>query len=120
MDSGEEIFTFHYKPHMSSTSAASLCAVGNDPAPTTLLHSKTLLTDEGELITKVVPSEYHNFFNMFSHEEAKLMPPHQMYNHTIDLEDNQMPPHCNIYPLCGTELGILRKFLNDMLSKGFI
>jgi len=36
------------------------------------------------------------------------------------MEDDQMPPHCNIYPLSGTELGVLREFLNDMLSKGFI
>ena len=120
MDSGEEIFTFHYKPHTSSTTAVSLRAVGNDPAPTTALHSEPLPTDEGELITKVVPSEYHDFFDVFSREEAKLMPPHCMYDHTIDLEDDQMPPHCNSYPLSGTELGILHKFLDDMLSKGFI
>ena len=31
-----------------------------------------------------------------------------------------MPPHSHIYPLSGTELSTLCKFLNDMLGKGFI
>ena len=52
MDSGKEIFTFHYKPHMSSSTSANLRAVGNDPTPTTSLHSKPRPTDEGELITQ--------------------------------------------------------------------
>ena len=57
---------------------------------------------------------------MFSWEEAKLMPPHRPYDRTIDLEDDQMPPHSHIYPLSGMELVALREFLDDMLSKGFI
>ena len=76
--------------------------------------------DEGELIAKVVPPEYHDFFDVFSREEAKLMPLHRPYDHTIDLENDQAPPHSHIYPLSGTELGILREFLDDMLGKGFI
>ena len=48
------------------------------------------------------------------------MPLHQPYNHTIDLENDQAPPHSHIYPLSGTELGILREFLDNMLGKGFV
>ena len=48
------------------------------------------------------------------------MPPHQPYNHTIDLKNDQAPPHSHVYPLLGTELGILWEFLDDMLGKGFI
>ena len=48
------------------------------------------------------------------------MPPHQPYNHTIDLKNDQAPPHSHIYPLSSTELGILQEFLDDMLGKGFI
>src|SRR5882672_11147034 len=29
-------------------------------------------------------------------------------------------PHSHIYPLSGTELGLLHKFLDEMLGKGFI
>src|SRR6266481_9618054 len=120
MDSGEEVFTFQYRTHTSKPTTADLCAVGNDPAPTTALHSEPLPTDEAKLIAKVVPSEYHDFFGVFSCEEAKLMPPHRPYDHTIDLENDQMPLHSHIYPLSGTELSTLREFLDYMLRKGFI
>ena len=46
------------------------------------------------------------------------MPPHWPYNHTINLDNDQALPHSHIYPLLGTELGILREFLDDMLEKG--
>ena len=82
--------------------------------------TEPLPTDENELITKVIPPEYHDFFDVFSCEEAKLMPPHRPYDHTIDLDNDQMPPHSHIYPLSGTELSTLREFLDDMLGKGFI
>ena len=48
------------------------------------------------------------------------MPPHHQFDHKIHLENDQMPPHSHIYPLSGTELGLLHKFLDDMLGKGFI
>jgi len=48
------------------------------------------------------------------------MLPHHEFYHEIHLENDQMPPHSHIYPLSGTELGLLHEFLNDMLGKGFI
>ena len=56
---------------------------------------------------------------MFSQEVAKNIPPHHEFDHEIHLE-NEQTPHSHIYPLSGTELGLLCKFLDDMLSKGFI
>ena len=97
IDIGEDVFSLHCRPFTDPI--ANLRAVGNDPAPTTALHAEPLPTDENELITKVVPPEYHDFFDVFSREEVKLMPPHRPYDHTIDLENDQMPPHSHIYPL---------------------
>ena len=48
------------------------------------------------------------------------MLPHRPHNHTINLENDQAPPHSHIYPLSDTKLGILQEFLDDMLGKGFI
>src|SRR5882724_10465443 len=48
------------------------------------------------------------------------MPPHHEFDHKIPPENDQTPPHSHIYPLSGTELGLLHEFLDDMLSKGFI
>ena len=87
---------------------------------TPVLPYEPLPMDENELITKVVPPEYHDFFDVFSHEEAKLMPPHHPCDHTINLENDQMPPHSHIYLLLGTELSTLHEFLDNMLGNGFI
>ena len=48
------------------------------------------------------------------------MPPYREFDHEVHLEDDQMPPHSHIYLLSGTELGLLCKFLEDMLGKVFI
>ena len=48
------------------------------------------------------------------------MPLHHEFNHEIHIKNDQMPPHSHIYPLSGTELSLLCKFLDDMLGKGFI
>jgi len=48
------------------------------------------------------------------------MPPHCKFDHKIHHKNDQMPPHSHIYMLSGTELNLLYKFLDDMLSKGFI
>ena len=75
IDVSDDVFSLHLRP--STDPIANLRAVGNDLAPTTALHAEPLPTDENELISKVVPPEYHDFFNVFSREEAKLMPPHR-------------------------------------------
>ena len=84
------------------------------------LHYEPLPTNEAELFAKVIPEAYKDFFDVFSQEEAKKMPPHCKFDHEIHIENDQTPPHSHIYPLSGTELGLLREFLDDMLGKGFI
>ena len=64
IDVGEDVFSLHFPPFTSPI--ANLRAVGNDLAPTTVLHAEPLSTDENELISKVVPPEYHDFFDVFS------------------------------------------------------
>src|SRR5882724_7082134 len=120
IDAGEEVYTINIQPTTDHKNIEALQAVGNNPAPTTALHSESLPTDEAELFAKVVPEAYHNFFDMFSREEAKNMPPRHEFDHQIHLENDQMPPHSHIYPLSGTELSLLCEFLDDMLGKGFI
>ena len=105
MDQGNEVFILSYMPVSPPKGATQLWAVGSDPALTASLHTEPLPMDKGELIAKVVPPEYHNLFNVFSREKAKLIPPHWPYDHTIDLENDQAPPHSHIYPLSGTVLG---------------
>jgi hypothetical protein len=48
------------------------------------------------------------------------MPPHQTYDHTIDLEPGAKAPWGPIYNLSELELTTLRESLDDLLDKGFI
>jgi len=137
IDAGEEVYTISIQPTSDHLVHETLRTVGNNPvtvarqqnklkelttnnAPTTALHSEPLPTNEGELFAKVIPTEYQDYFNVFSREEAKNLPPHREFDHEIHLENDQTPPHSHIYPLSGTELGLVREFLDDMLGKGFI
>src|SRR6266481_3986623 len=76
IDQGYDVFMLNVRPGAPLTKQTHLRAISNDLAPTTALHAKPLPTDKGALIAKVVPPEYHDFFDVFSREEAKLMPPH--------------------------------------------
>jgi hypothetical protein len=71
---GEETFILNMQP--ATPEPPSLRAVGNQPAPTTLLHQEPLAEDEMEMFKKVVPEEYHDFFDIFSHAKAKTLLPH--------------------------------------------
>ncbi|KAG5329106.1 hypothetical protein C0989_010031, partial [Termitomyces sp. Mn162] len=42
---------------------------------------------EEQILSEVVPLEYHEFTDMFSEGSAKELPPHCSYDHQIDLEE---------------------------------
>src|SRR5882672_1128807 len=120
IDAGEEVYSINIQLTSNYQDIEALCAIGNTPAPTMALHSEPLPTNEAKLFPKVIPEVYQDFFDVFSQEEAKDMPPHRKFDHKIHLENDQTPPHSHIYPLSGTELSLLHEFLDDMLGKGFI
>src|SRR5882724_1410040 len=120
IDAGEEVYTINIQLTSDYLDIMALQAIGHQPAPTSALHSELLPTDKAELFAKVVPEAYQDFFDVFSQEEAKNMPPHHKFDHENHLENDQMPPHSHIYLLSGTELSLLHEFLDDMLRKGFI
>jgi len=66
IDAGEEVYTINIQPTSDYLDIPALQAVGNQPAPTSALHSEPLPTDEAELFTKVVPEAYQDFFDVFS------------------------------------------------------
>ncbi|KAG5722479.1 hypothetical protein E4T56_gene2867 [Termitomyces sp. T112] len=87
------------------------------------LHTGTTVPEskmEEQILSEVVPPEYHEFADMFSEGSAKELPPHCSYNHKIDLEEGTSPPFGKIYNMSKVELRALKEYLNDMLGKGFI
>jgi len=74
-DAGEEVYIIIIQPTSNYLDIAALQAIGNQPAPMSALHSEPLPTDKVELFAKVIPEAYEDFFDVFSQEEAKNMPP---------------------------------------------
>ena len=67
-----------------------------------------------------LPKEYHKFLNIFSRQEADMLPVHQLYDHKIPLEDRKQLTFGALYGISQDELKVLQKYLDDHLSKGFI
>ncbi|KAG5735334.1 hypothetical protein E4T56_gene11036 [Termitomyces sp. T112] len=85
-------------------------------AGTTMPEKKT----EEQILSEVVPPEYHKFADVFSKGSAKELPPHRSYDHQIDLEEGTSPPFGKIYNMSKIKLRALNEYLNDMLGKGFM
>ena len=47
----------------------------------------------------MIPSEYHEFADLFSKQEADKLPTHRPYDYTIRLEPGKVPPFGPMYKL---------------------
>ena len=63
-----------------------------------------------------VPSDYHDFTDVFSKTCACTPAPHQPYNLKIELEEGTSPPFGPIYSLSQSELKSLQEFLDKHLA----
>ena len=70
--------------------------------------------------SKLVPTQYHDFLDVFSKVKADQLPEHRPFDHSIPLEPGTNPPYGPIYNLSEKELTVLREYLDDNLKKGFI
>jgi len=67
-----------------------------------------------------VPSEYHEFANVFSKTKAETLPSHHPYNLKINLEEGAQPPVGPIYSLSASKQETLKEFIEENLNMGFI
>jgi len=65
-----------------------------------------------------IPSDYHEFADVFDKGKAGELPPHRPFDLKIDLEDGAAPPLGTIYSLSPVELEALRKFLDENIATG--
>src|SRR5258708_240366 len=84
------------------------------------LEARATSTAQQEDPLNRVPQEYHDFRDMFSGKKANVLPPHQLYDLKIDLEEGTKPFHRPIYSLSPPELTALRDFLEENTKNGFI
>ena len=68
----------------------------------------------------ILPKEYHEYLNVFSKWLVNSLPPHQPYDHHIRLEPGAQPTFRPLYGMSHDKLQILKKYLDDNLTKGFI
>ena len=71
-------------------------------------------------LTVKLLKEYHQFLDVFSRQEADMLPVYWSYDHKIPLEDRKQLTFEALYSMSQDELKVLQKYLNDHLSKGFI
>ena len=75
------------------------------------------------LLTKEVkiPDKYSDFTDVFSKEEALVLPKHiELNEHAIDLKDGKQPLYGPIYSLGPVELETLKTYMETHLKTGFI
>jgi reverse transcriptase-like protein/uncharacterized protein DUF4939/aspartyl protease len=79
------------------------------------------LEDKEDPLLKQIPEAYHEFLNMFRKKEGTTaLPEHTSDDHEIPLKDGREPPFLPIYQMSETDLATVRKYVDDMLAKGFI
>ena len=72
-------------------------------------------------LKKRVPREYHSEIEVFIRQDADKLRPHGPEDHEIKLIEGAKPPFARNYkPMTAQELEVLKKYLDENLSKGFI
>lgn len=77
-------------------------------------------TEELAMLKDKIPSEYHDFMNLFLKKGAEQLPPHRYVDHEIPLVPDARPPFGPLYSMSTKELQVLKDYLDENLSKGFI
>ena len=67
-----------------------------------------------------IPSEYHEFANVFSKTKAETLSSHCSYDLKINLEEGAQPPISPIYSLLASKQEALKEFIEENLNIGFI
>ena len=67
-----------------------------------------------------LPSKYQEFSDVFDKVKAKTLPQHRPYDCPIDLQPEKEPSWGPIYNLSPSELKVLREYIDENLSNGFI
>jgi len=72
-------------------------------------------------LDEVVPKWYHEFLPLFSKVLVDRLPPHQPgINREVHLKDGETPTWGPLYSMPKTELVVLKEWLEENMSKGFI
>ena len=67
-----------------------------------------------------LPKKYQEYADVFDKVKASTLPVHRRYDCPIDLQPGKEPPWGPIYNLSPSELEVLRTYIDENLTNGFI
>ena len=78
--------------------------------------------EDNRTLEEKVPTQYHEFLDLFGEEEYAELPPHRPgFDCEINLKDGaELPKPSGVYAMSVSELDELKTTLDDLLAKGFI
>ena len=90
----------------------------------TVVNIGSLCIDEEENvtleITREIPWQYRDYKSVFKGQYSDEIPPHQSFDHAIDMVKGKEPPRSTIYGLSEKELQVLWEYIDTMLKSGKI
>ena len=87
---------------------------------TELAQKENAKKKDARTLPKMVPSELHEYLDVFDKEKAKCFLESRPWNHAIELKDDFLPSDCKVYPLTLPETEEMNKFIDENLAKGYI
>jgi hypothetical protein len=91
-----------------------------DPNTLTFAMAVQIVDDLRKGAPDSIPSQYADFIDVFSEQEASKLPEHGRHDLAIELTAGSQPPWGPLYPLSQAELAVLREYIAKMLEKGYI
>ncbi len=67
-----------------------------------------------------LPSEYHDYLDVFDRAMTDQLPPHRPYDHKIELTGEETSPRSRLYHMSGYKLQKMKNYLIEHLNKSFI
>jgi len=72
-------------------------------------------------LEEIIPEQYHEFLPLFNKVLADRLPPHRPgIDHEVRLQDGETPTWGPLYSMSRAELIVLKEWLEENMSKGFI
>ena len=71
-------------------------------------------------VSSLVPEHFHDFLHIFEKGKAQELPRNRLYDHSIPLKPDTTPPFGPLYGMSHKELLVLKEYIEENLSKGFI
>jgi len=107
--------------HPSSDGLSTIGVFTSQESPQ---NKSAVLTDSSISLDRIkssLPAKYHSFAQLFQDKEVEILAPHRsQHDIKIEIEEGKSPPFGPIYSLTQVERETLRKYIDNMLHRGFI